>query len=77
VIRNSTDKLHAHRKDNLGPSRVLEKRGDSAYLLEHVLLGARVLRNRRLIVKINLGEDEKQILDAQLNLMFNSNHEII
>jgi hypothetical protein len=77
VIRNPTDKLHAHRKDNLGPYRVLEKRGDSAYLLEHVLLGARVLRNRRLIVKINLGEDEKQILESKRNLMFNSNHEIL
>jgi hypothetical protein len=28
VIRNPTDKLHAHRKDNLGSYRVLEKRGE-------------------------------------------------
>jgi len=77
VIRNPTDKLHAHRKDNLGPYRILEKRGDSAYLLEHILLGSRLIRNRRLIIKINLGETEKQSLDTKRNLMFNSNHEII
>jgi hypothetical protein len=36
-----------------------------------------LLRNRRLIIKINLGDKEKESLDTKRNLMFNSNHEII
>jgi len=77
VIRNPKDALNSHRKTNLGPYKVLEKKGPSAYLIEHMLLGSRVIRNRRYIVRIQLGSDEREFIKTKKKLMFNNDYEII
>ena len=77
VIKNPKDALNSHRKTNLGPYKVLEKKGPSAYLIEHMLLGSRIIRNRRYIIRIQLGSDERELLDSKKKLMFNNEYEII
>ena len=77
VIKNPKDALNSHRKTNLGPYKVLEKKGPSAYLIEHMLLGSRIIRNRRYIIRIQLGSDERELLDSKKKLMFNNEYEIL
>jgi len=77
VIRNPKDALNSHRKTNLGPYKVLEKKGPSAYLIEHMLLGSRIIRNRRYIVRIQLGSNERELIKSKKKLMFNNKYEIL
>ena len=41
VVKNKSDLLNTHKKTNLGPYKVLERKGSSsAYLIEHILIFA-------------------------------------
>ena len=38
---------------------------------------SRIIRNRRYIIRIQLGSDERELLDSKKKLMFNNEYEII
>jgi hypothetical protein len=78
VVKNKSDLLNSHRKTNLGPYKVLERKGSSsAYLIEHILFGTRLVRNRRYLIKISLSTEDKSALESKKTLMFNNNYEIL
>jgi hypothetical protein len=78
VVKNKSDLLNTHKKTNLGPYKVLERKGSSsAYLIEHILFGSRLVRNRRYLIKISLSDEDKKALQSKKTLMFNNNYEIL
>lgn len=78
VVKNKSDLLNTHKKTNLGPYKVLERKSSSsAYLIEHILFGSRLVRNRRYLIKISLSNDDKKALESKKTLMFNNNYEIL